>query len=196
MEHNILLDVLSSLQRLFVGYIPSAILGGFIGYLIGINGTIYQVCKRIFQIPQSIPPIALLPIALIIFQESEAAVVFVIFIGTLWSMIVNTAIGMRHFYRQNNHFRAAIFHTFHALKVSIWVAWFTVIAIEMLMGPKGLGSLAWDAYKAGNINYIVQAIVYIGVIGCLLDQLLDLSAYLLVKFISEGKKSSQGNTEK
>ncbi|MDZ7960213.1 MAG: nitrate transporter [Aulosira sp. DedQUE10] len=196
MEHNILLDVLSSLQRLFVGFIPAAILGGFIGYLIGINGTIYQIFKRIFEIPHSIPPIALLPIALIVFQESEAAIVAVIFTGTLWSMIVNTAIGMRHFYRQNNHFRAAIFHTFHALKVSIWVAWFTVIAIEMVVGPKGLGSLAWDAYKTGNINYTIQAIIYIGVIGSLLDQLLDLSGYLLVQFISAGKKSSQENTEK
>jgi ABC-type nitrate/sulfonate/bicarbonate transport system permease component len=95
MEHNILLDVLSSLQRLFVGFIPAAILGGFIGYLIGINGTIYQIFKRIFQIPHSMPPIALLPIALIVFQDSEAAIVVVIFTGTLWSMIVNTAIGMR-----------------------------------------------------------------------------------------------------
>jgi ABC-type nitrate/sulfonate/bicarbonate transport system permease component len=98
--------------------------------------------------------------------------------------------------RQNNHFRAAIFHTFHALKVSIWVAWFTVIAIEMLVGPKGLGSLVWDTYKTGNINYVIQAIIYIGVIGCLLDQLLDLSGYLLVQFISAGQKSSQENTKK
>ncbi|QIR36674.1 nitrate transporter [Tolypothrix sp. PCC 7910] len=196
MEHNIFLDVLSSLQRLFVGYIPAAILGGFIGYLIGINGTIYQICRRIFQIPHSVPPIALLPIALILFQETEAATAIVIFSASLWSMIVNTAIGMRHFYRQSNHFRAAIFHTFHALKVSIWVAWFTVIAVEMLVGTKGLGSLVWDAYKAGNVNYIIQSIIYIGVIGCLLDQLLDLSGYLLVQFVSAGKKSAQENNKK
>ncbi|MBW4562444.1 MAG: nitrate transporter [Mojavia pulchra JT2-VF2] len=190
MEHSVFLDVLSSLQKLFVGYIPAAVLGSFIGYLISINGTVYQLLKRIFQIPHSIPPIALLPIALIIFKEGEAAAVVVIFSGTLWSMIVNTAIGMRHFYRQNNNFRAAIFHIFHALKVGIWVAWFTVIATEMLIGPKGLGLLAWDAYKAGNTNYIIQSILYIGVIGSLLDQFLDFTGYLLAQIVSEGKKSA------
>jgi ABC-type nitrate/sulfonate/bicarbonate transport system permease component len=190
MEHSIPLDVLSSLQKLFVGYIPAAILGGFIGYLISINDTIYQLSRRIFQIPHSIPPIALLPICLILFQDREAASVVVIFIGTLWTMILNTAIGMRHFYRQNKSFRAAIFHTFHALKVSIWVAWFTVIAIEMLSGPKGLGLLVWDAYKVGNTNYLIQAILYIGVIGCLLDQFLDFTAYLLAQMVSGSNKSS------
>jgi NitT/TauT family transport system permease protein len=190
MENSIFLDVLSSLQKLFVGYIPATVLGGFIGYLISINGTIYQLFRRIFQIPHSIPPIALLPIALIIFKDSEAAVVVVIFLGTLWSMIVNTAIGMRHFYRQNKNFRAGIFHIFHALKVGIWVAWFTVIATEMLIGSKGLGSLAWNAYKANNTNYIVQAILYIGVIGSLLDQLLDISGYLLAQIVSTGNRSA------
>ena len=190
MEHSIPLDILSSLQKLFVGYIPAAILGGFIGYFISINDTMYQLSRRIFQIPHSIPPIALLPIALIVFQDSEVASVVVIFIGTLWTMIINTAIGMRHFYRQNKNFRAAIFHTFHALKVSIWVAWFTVIAIEMLNGTKGLGLLAWDAYKAGNTNYLIQAIIYIGVIGCLLDQFFDFSGYLLAQMVSGGKRSN------
>ncbi|MBD2198838.1 MULTISPECIES: nitrate transporter [Calothrix] len=190
MEHSIPLDILSSLQKLFVGYIPAAILGGFIGYLISLNNPIYQLSKRIFQIPHSIPPIALLPISLILFPDSEVASVMVIFIGTLWTMILNMAIGMGHFYRQNKSFRAAIFHTFHALKVSIWVAWFTVIAIEMLVGPKGLGLLVWDAYKAGNVSYLIQAIIYIGVIGCLLDQFLDFSTYLLVQMVSGSKKSS------
>ncbi|AFZ23566.1 hypothetical protein Cylst_1273 [Cylindrospermum stagnale PCC 7417] len=189
MENNIFLDVLASLQKLFVGYIPAAVLGIFIGYLIGINGTIYQIFRRIFQIPHSIPPVVLLPIALIAFKESESAAVIVIFVGTLWSMIVNTAIGLRHFRRQDNNFRAAIFHTFHALKVGVWVAWFTVIAIEMLIGPKGLGFVAWDSYKSGSTNYIIEAILYIAIIGLLLDQLLDFTAYLLSQMVSERGKS-------
>lgn len=190
MENSIFLDVLASLQKLFVGYIPAAVLGSFIGYLIGINGTVYQVLKRIFEIPHSIPPIALLPITLIFFRESEPATIVIIFIGTLWSIIINMAIGMRHFRRQNNNFRAAIFHTFHALKVGIWVAWFTVIAAEMLIGPRGLGFILWEAYKAGNINYIIQMILYIAIIGSLMDQLLDLAGNLLSQIASDSKKSS------
>ncbi len=190
MEPSIFLDVLASLQKLFVGYIPAAVLGSFIGYLIGINGTIYQVLKRLFEIPHSIPPIALLPLMLIVFRESETATIAIIFIGTLWSVSINTAIGMQHFRRQNNNFRVAIFHLFHALKVGIWVAWFTVIATEMLIGPRGLGSLVWDAYKAGNINNIIQAILYIGIIGSMFGQLLDFTASLLSQIVSDGKKPS------
>jgi ABC-type nitrate/sulfonate/bicarbonate transport system permease component len=189
MEQNIFLDILASLQKLFVGYIPAAILGCFIGYFIGVNSTVYQIFRRIFQIPHSVPPIAVLPIMLLLFQENETAVITVIFLGTLWTVIINTAIGMQHFHRQNKNFRAAIFHLFHALKVGIWVAWLTVIGIEMLMGQRGLGSLIWNAYKAGNTNYIIQGILYIGVIGCLLDQFLDFVGYLLAQIVTSSKKS-------
>jgi ABC-type nitrate/sulfonate/bicarbonate transport system permease component len=191
MEQTIFIDILASLQKLFVGYIPAAALGSFIGYLIGINGMVYQIFRRLFQIPHSIPPIALLPIMLLVFRENELAAVVVIFLGTLWTVIINTAIGMRHFHRQNNNFRVAIFHLFHALKVGLWVAWFTVIAIEMLIGTKGLGFLAWNAYKAGNTTYIIQAILYICIIGSLLDQFLDIMAYLLSQIVSNGKKSAE-----
>jgi NitT/TauT family transport system permease protein len=189
MDRSIFLDVLYSLQRLFVGYIPAAVVGSFFGYLMGVNGTVYQIFRRIIQIPHSIPPIALLPIMLVVWQEQESAVVIVIFIASFWTILLNTAIGMRHFRRQDNNFRVAIFHIFHALKVGIWVAWFTVIAVEMLIDQKGLGSLAWDGYKSVNINYIIQAIIYIGVIGFLLDQLLDLTGYMLAQIVSNGKKS-------
>ncbi|MBW4645749.1 MAG: nitrate transporter [Goleter apudmare HA4340-LM2] len=191
MEQTIFLNILASLQKLFVGYIPAAVLGSFIGYLIGVNGTVYQIFRRIFHIPHSVPPIALLPVMLLVFRENEPAVIIVVFIGTLWAVIINTAIGMRHFHRQNNNFRVAIFHLFHALKVGVWVAWFTVIAIEMLIGQKGLGALVWNAYKVGNTTYIVQGILYIGIIGSLLDQFLDFIGYLLAQIVSDGKKSAE-----
>jgi ABC-type nitrate/sulfonate/bicarbonate transport system permease component len=190
MEQTTFLDILTSLQRLFVGYIPAAIFGSFIGYIISVNAAIYQFMRRLFQIPNSIPPIALLPLMLLIFQENESAVTSVIFIASLWSIIINIAIGMQHFRRQNNNFRAAVFHTFHALKVSIWVAWFTVIATEMLLGSKGLGAFLWNNYKSGNSNYVIEGLLYIGIIGLLLDQFLDYTGYLLAQMVSDGKKSS------
>jgi ABC-type nitrate/sulfonate/bicarbonate transport system permease component len=57
------------------------------------------------------------------------------------------------------------------------------------MGQRGLGSLIWNAYKAGNTNYIIQGILYIGVIGCLLDQFLDFVGYLLAQIVTSSKKS-------
>ncbi len=74
--------------------------------------------------------------------------------------------------------------------MGILVAWFTVITIEMLIGPRGLGFLVWDAYKAGNINYMIQPIFLIFIIGIMLDQLLDVMGYLLVQIVSDSKRSS------
>jgi NitT/TauT family transport system permease protein len=190
MERSIFLDVLYSLQKLFVGYIPAAVLGCLFGYLIGINAAIYQIFRRIVQIPNSIPPVALLPILLIILQEKESAIVSVIFVATLWTIIINIAIGMQHFRRQDNNFRVAIFHLFHALKVGVWVAWLTVITTEMLLGEKGLGALAWNGYKSVNVSNIFEAIIYIGSIGFLLDQLLDFTGYMLAQIVNNGKKPS------
>lgn len=110
--------------------------------------------------------------------------------ASLWTIIINTAVGIQHFRRQNNNFRAVIFHTSHALKVGIWVAWFTVIAVEMLLASKGLGALLWNSYKSGNSNYIIEGILYIGIIGFLLDQFIDYTGYLLAQMVTDSKKSS------
>ncbi|WP_016951991.1 ABC transporter permease [Anabaena sp. PCC 7108] len=191
MENSILLDVLATLQLLFVGYIPAAVLGLFIGFIIGINGIVYQLFTRIFQIPNSIPAIAFLPLALIVFKEKEPSAVFVVFFGVFWSIIIETATGIQQFRKQDNNFRVAIYHIFKALRIGLWIAWFTVIATEMLIGSKGLGFLAWNAYKTGNGKYILECILYIAIIGVLLDQLLDFTSYILSQMVTDkGKKQS------
>ncbi|MBD2293458.1 nitrate transporter [Anabaena sphaerica FACHB-251] len=191
MENSILLDILATLQRLFVGYIPAAVLGIFIGFVIGINGIVYQLFTRLFQIPNSIPSIAFLPIALILFKENETAAIFVVFIGVLWAIIVETATGIQQFRKQDNNFRVAIHYIFKALRIGLWIAWFTVIATEMLAGSKGLGFLIWNGYKAGNSRYIIDSLLYIAIIGVFLDQLLDLTGYILSQMLVEQGKSSK-----
>ncbi|NET00296.1 MAG: nitrate transporter [Sphaerospermopsis sp. SIO1G2] len=181
MENSILLDIVATLQRLFVGYIPAATLGIFIGFIIGINGVVYQLFSRLFQIPNSIPSIAFLPIALILFQENETAAISVIFIGVLWEIIVETAMGIRRFKQQDHNLIVAIHYIFKALRLGMWIAWFTVIATEMLVGTKGLGFLVWNGYKANNVKYIIDAMLYIAIIGVFLDQLIDLVGYILVQ---------------
>jgi ABC-type nitrate/sulfonate/bicarbonate transport system permease component len=191
MENSILLDILATLQRLLVGYIPAAIVGIFIGFVIGINGMVYQLFTRLFQIPNSIPSIAFLPIALILFKENETAAIFVVFIGVLWAIIVETATGIQQFRQQDRNFRVAIYHIFKALKIGLWIAWFTVIATEMLAGSKGLGFLAWNGYKAGNPKYTIDALLYIAIIGVFLDQLLDFIGHILSQMVAEPGKSSK-----
>lgn len=190
MENSILVDILATLQRLFVGYIPAAALGIFIGFVIGINGVVYQLFSRLFQIPNSIPSIAFLPIALLLFKENETAAIFVVFSGVLWQIIVETATGIHRFKQEDNNFRVAIHYIFKALRLGMWIAWFTVIATEMLAGSKGLGFLVWNGYKANNPKYIIDALLYIAIIGVFLDQLLDLVGYILSQIAKDKSKSS------
>ncbi|MBC5795157.1 nitrate transporter [Sphaerospermopsis sp. LEGE 00249] len=191
MENSILVDIVATLQRLFVGYIPAVILGIFIGFVIGINGIVYQLFSRLFQIPNSIPSIAFLPIALILFKENETAAIFVVFVGVLWAIIVETATGIHKFRQQDNNSRVAIHYIFKALRLGMWIAWFTVIATEMLAGSKGLGFLVWNGYKVNNPRYIIDALLYIAVIGVFLDQLLDLTGSVLYQIVGEQSKSSK-----
>jgi NitT/TauT family transport system permease protein len=188
MEQNILVDVLTSLQRLFVGFLPAAVVGIFIGLLIGINRIVYQIFKRILQLARSIISIALLPIALIVFKQIEPAAFVVVFMSALWSIIIDTAKGVRQFRQQGNNFRVAIHQVFQGLRIGIWVAWFTVIAIEMLTGGRGLGVVIWSAYNSGKPDNIIQAIIYISIIGFILDQLLDLTGYFLSQIVLEGQQ--------
>ncbi|PLZ11322.1 nitrate transporter [Fischerella thermalis] len=189
MEHSILLNFLSSLQLLFVGFIPAAVAGILLGSAIGINPLLYQLCKRLLQIPYSIPPIAFVPLAFIFFKEVEVAASIVVFFSAIWAVIINTATGMRKSRLQDNNFRVAINYIFDALRTGLWIAWFTVIAIEMLTIGRGLGFLIWNGYRGGNYNKIIEGLIYIGTIGFLLDQLLDITGNLLAKIVSKGQKS-------
>jgi NitT/TauT family transport system permease protein len=156
MEHSIFVDFLSSLQLLFVGYIPAAILGILLGSIIGINSFIYQTS-------------------------------IVVFFSSIWSLMINTATGIRTARIQGNNFRIAINYIFNAFRNSIWIAWFTVIAIEMLTVSKGLGFFIWNSYRSGNNNNLVAVIVYIGTIGFLLDQILDTTGNILSQLILGSK---------
>lgn len=189
MEHSIFVDILISLQRLFVGYIPAAILGILLGLIIGSNHLIYQLFTRILQLANSIPSIALLPVALTVLKNSELAIFIVVFISALWTIIIDTATGIRLFRRQGNNFRLAIHHTFRALRLGIWFAWVTVIASEMLTGGQGLGYVIWGGYNnTSNKSYIVEALLYILILGFTFDQLLEITGYFLSQIVLEGQQ--------
>lgn len=117
--------ILASLLLLCQGYIPAVILGIPLGMLIGIDRVIYRILKRIFQIPATIPSIALLPIALIGLKNNQQAVLFVIFFSAIWQIIINTATGVQKFRSNGKDLRDAIHHTFTGMRMAMGLAWFT-----------------------------------------------------------------------
>ncbi len=191
MEKSIFYNLLSSLQLLLVGYIPAAVMGISVGYFIGINRFVYQICQWILQVPNTIVPIALLPIALIIFKEAEAAAIVIIFFSAIWSIIINTAIGIRSGRKQGRNSQVVVKHIFEGLKFAVWIAWFAAIAIEMLTRDRGLGFMIWNGYRSGKVNNIIEGTICIGTIGLLLNQLLGLTGNILSELVSEGQKSKE-----
>jgi len=190
--------LLTSLERVGVGYGLASIFGVAIGAIIGQSIWAMRGLDPIFQVLRTVPPLAWLPLALAAFRDSQPSAVFVIFITAVWPIIINTAVGIRNIpddYRniarvlQLNPFEffgkimlpAAAPFIFTGLRVGIGLAWLAIVAAEMLTGGVGIGFFIWDAWNSSRLPDIVVALVYIGIVGFLLDRLVAGLATLVTR---------------
>ncbi len=181
-------QLLASLERVAVGYLLAVVAGVGLGVLIGQSDWAMRGLDPIFQVLRTVPPLAWLPLSLAGFQDSHPSALFVIFITAIWPIIINTAVGIRNIpqdYRnvaqvlQLNGFEyfktimlpAAAPYIFTGLRIGIGLSWLAIIAAEMLIGGVGIGFFIWDAWNASRISDIILALVYIGVVGFVLDRL-------------------------
>jgi nitrate/nitrite transport system permease protein len=182
--------VMTSLQRVLVGFSLAAFVGILLGALVGQSDWAMRGLDPIFQVLRTVPPLAWLPISLAAFRDSAPSAIFVIFITAIWPVIINTAVGIRNIpqdYRnvaavlRLNHLEfmlkvmlpAAAPYIFTGLRIGIGLAWLAIVAAEMLTGGVGIGFFIWDAWNSSKLSDIVVALVYIGVIGFLLDRLVE-----------------------
>jgi nitrate/nitrite transport system permease protein len=182
------LRVLTSLQRVAIGFGLAAIVGILIGAVIGQSVWAMRGLDPIFQVLRTVPPLAWLPISLAAFRDSNPSAIFVIFITAIWPVIINTAVGIRNIpedYRnvarvlRLNHVEfffkimipAAAPYIFTGLRIGIGLSWLAIVAAEMLTGGVGIGFFIWDAWNSSRLSDIVVALVYIGVVGFVLDRL-------------------------
>ena len=181
-------QLLASLERVAVGYLLAVVAGVGLGVLIGQSDWAMRGLDPIFQVLRTVPPLAWLPLSLAGFQDSHPSAIFVIFITAIWPIIINTAVGIRNIpqdYRnvaqvlQLNGFEyfktimlpAAAPYIFTGLRIGVGLSWLAIIAAEMLIGGVGIGFFIWDAWNASRISDIILALVYIGVVGFVLDRL-------------------------
>ena len=181
-------QLLASLERVAVGYLLALVAGVGLGVLIGQSDWAMRGLDPIFQVLRTVPPLAWLPLSLAGFQDSHPSALFVIFITAIWPIIINTAVGIRNIpqdYRnvaqvlQLNGFEyfktimlpAAAPYIFTGLRIGVGLSWLAIIAAEMLIGGVGIGFFIWDAWNASRISDIILALVYIGVVGFVLDRL-------------------------
>jgi nitrate/nitrite transport system permease protein len=190
--------VLTSLQRVAIGYGFAAVFGIMLGTLIGQSVWAMRGLDPIFQVLRTISPLAWLPISLAAFRDSQPSAIFVIFITSVWPIIINTAVGIRNIpqdYRnvaavlRLNHVEffwkimipSAAPYIFTGLRIGIGLSWLAIVAAEMLTGGVGIGFFIWDAWNSSRLPDIFIALAYIGIVGFLLDRLVASLASIVTR---------------
>jgi nitrate/nitrite transport system permease protein len=178
----------ASLQRVALGYSLAAVAGIALGTLVGQSIWAMRGLDPIFQVLRTIPPLAWLPLSLAAFRDGQPSAIFVIFITSIWPIIINTAVGIRNIpqdYRnvaavlRLNHLEffykimipSAAPYIFTGLRIGIGLSWLAIVAAEMLTGGVGIGFFIWDAWNSSRLSDIVVALVYIGLVGFVLDRI-------------------------
>ena len=179
--------VLTSLQRVFLGFGLAAFFGILLGALVGQSQWATRGLDPVFQILRTVPPLAWLPISLAAFRDSYPSAIFVIFITAIWPVIINTAVGVRNIPQDYRNVAqvlrlnpieffwkimipSAAPYIFTGLRIGIGLSWLAIVAAEMLTGGVGIGFFIWDAWNSSRLSDIVVALVYIGVVGFVLDR--------------------------
>jgi nitrate/nitrite transport system permease protein len=178
-----------SLARVLAGYLLAALVAIPIGFLIGMSPLVYRALDPFIQVLKPISPLAWMPLALFTLKDSGVSAIFVIFICSLWPMLINTAFGVASVRREwlnvartlevgplRRAFRvilpAAAPTIMTGMRISIGIACLVIVAAEMLVGGTGIGYFVWNEWNNLSITNILSAILAIGLIGMLLDQIL------------------------
>jgi nitrate/nitrite transport system permease protein len=190
-------QLFASLQRVAIGFSLSAVVGIGLGILIGSNRLVYDALDPIFQVLRTIPPLAWLPISLAAMRQSDPSAIFVIFITAIWPIIINTTVGVQQIpqdYRNvsrvlqlskveyffNILVPSAVPYIFTGLRIGIGLSWLAIVAAEMLVGGVGIGFFIWDSYNSSRLSHIILALVYVGVVGLILDRMVGFIGNLII----------------
>ncbi len=186
-------NVLHSLARVGIGFGLAALVGIPLGFLIGRFTFLNRMTAPIISLLRPVSPLAWLPIGLFVFKEAQPAAIWVIFISSIWPMIINTAVGVTRVPQDYLNvarvlrlsewkvftkilFPAVLPYMLTGVRLAIGIAWLVIVAAEMLTGGVGLGFWVWDEWNDHNLEHIIIAIFVIGIIGLLIEQLLVLVA--------------------
>jgi nitrate/nitrite transport system permease protein len=188
----------ASLQRVALGYALASAAGIALGTLVGQSVWAMRGLDPIFQVLRTVPPLAWLPLSLAAFRDGQPSAIFVIFITSIWPIIINTAVGIRNIpqdYRnvakvlRLNHFEfftkimvpAAAPYIFTGLRIGIGLSWLAIVAAEMLIGGVGIGFFIWDAWNSSLISDIIVALFYVGMTGFVLDRIVAAVATVVTR---------------
>jgi nitrate/nitrite transport system permease protein len=175
-----------SLARVGIGFFIAALVAIPLGFVLGMSPLMQRALNPFIQILKPISPLAWMPLALYTIKDSAASGVFVIFICSLWPMLLNTAFGVAAVRREwlsvarsleVSAYRKAVEVILPAaaptiltgMRISMGIAWLVIVAAEMLVGGTGIGYFVWNEWNNLSLTSVILAILIIGVVGMLLD---------------------------
>jgi nitrate/nitrite transport system permease protein len=192
-DQGIGIQLAYSLLRVGAGFLIAAAVAIPLGFLIGMSPLLSAALNPFIQVLRPVSPLAWMPLALYTIKDSSVSSIFVIFICSVWPMLLNTAFGVASVRREwlnvartleagrlKTAWRvilpAAAPTILTGMRISIGIAWLVIVAAEMLVGGTGIGYWVWNQWNNLSLADIVIAILLIGVVGLLLDRLLGMLA--------------------
>ncbi|MEY4505123.1 MAG: hypothetical protein RL154_1420 [Pseudomonadota bacterium] len=183
---GIAIQLLYSVGRVFSGFVVAACVGVPVGLALGMSKKFYYAVDPYIQILKPVSPLAWLPLALFVFKDISLTAIFVIFITSIWPIIINTALGVKSVsedyinvakvFRFNSFemitkiiLPVAVPYIFTGMRLSLATGWLVIVAAEMLTGGIGIGFWIWDEYNNLKYTSIVIGIMIVGIVGLLLD---------------------------
>jgi len=185
-DKGIAIQLAHSLARVGLGFGIAALLAVPLGFAIGMSPLLYRTLDPFIQLLKPISPLAWMPIALYTIKDSSISGVFVIFICSVWPMLINTAFGVAGVRREWLNVAktlevkpmrlalevilpAAAPTILTGMRISMGIAWLVIVAAEMLVGGTGIGYFVWNEWNNLSLPNVLFAIGVIGVVGMGLD---------------------------
>ncbi len=185
-DKGIGLQLAYSLGRVALGFLIAAAVAIPLGFVIGMSPLLYRALDPFIQVLKPISPLAWMPLALYTIKDSSISGIFVIFICSVWPMLINTAFGVAGVRRDwlnvartlevgplRKAFQvilpAAAPTILTGMRISMGIAWLVIVAAEMLVGGTGIGYFVWNEWNNLSLPNVIFAILVIGVVGMVLD---------------------------
>jgi len=187
-DKGIGIQLAHSLGRVGLGFLLAVLVAVPLGFLIGMSPLMRKAFDPFIQVLKPISPLAWMPLALYTLKDSSVSGIFVIFICSVWPMLINTAFGVASVKREWLNVASTLEVTplrkafqvilpaaaptiLTGMRISMGIAWLVIVAAEMLVGGTGVGYFVWNEWNNLSLTNVIFAVLLIGVVGMLLDML-------------------------
>ncbi|WP_101675367.1 ABC transporter permease [Alloalcanivorax mobilis] len=198
--------ILYSLQRIGIAYLIAVVLGVALGVLMGRWRLAEDIIAPYIELLRPIPAVAWIPLAILMMPSEESSIIFITFLGALFPIVINTVHGVEQTpkvlvraARSLGASNAAILRhvvlpgalpsIVAGLAIGMGVAWFSLLAGEIISGQYGIGYFTWSAYTLIEYPKIIIGMLMIGGLGTLCTLMIKMACRPLLRWQAQGKNA-------